>query len=155
MRKRPDPYAARMIRFLEVWEEGGWRLKVYGITYRDGPRAELVETGRGLARECLPVPAAAASRYGVGFMGVHEGRDANLVFVSWWSHENELRQRVFTASLDRPLEFEDVTPSGLAGCVWDLAVVAFERRAWISSMLLDPGSPGLDAYLSSRFDSAV
>jgi hypothetical protein len=156
MTKLPEPYAARMIRFLELWEEDGWRLKVYGITYRDGgPGAELVETGRGLARACLPRPAAAARRYGVGFMGVHEGRDANLVFVSWWSHENELRQRVFTAPRARPLQFEDVTGNGLAGCVWDLAVLAFERGAWISSMLVDPGSPGLDAYLDSRFDSAV
>lgn len=154
--KLPEPYAARAIRYLELWEEAGWRTKVYGIAYRDGgPPEAMIEIARGLARGCLPVPAVTGSRYGVGFMGVHEGRGANLVFVDWWAHENELHHRVFVAPADQPLAFADVTGSGLAGCVWDLAVIGFERQAWISSVLVGPDSPGLEAYLESRFDSAV
>jgi hypothetical protein len=153
---RLEPYAARTIRFLELWEEAGWRVKVYGIAFRDdGPPAEMVEVARELARDCLPRPAATETRYGVGFMGVHEGRGANLVFVDWWSHENELRHHVFTAPGTQPLDFQDMTGRGLAGCVWDLAVMGFERQAWISSMLVGAESSGLDTYLKSRFDSSV
>jgi hypothetical protein len=54
-----------------------------------------------------------------------------------------------------PLSFDDASGSRLAGCVWDLAVIAFERQAWISAVLVGPESPGLDAYVESRFDSAV
>jgi hypothetical protein len=152
----PEPYAARTIRFLELWEESGWRLKVYGITYRrGGPGSGLVRVARGLARACLPRPAAGEGRYGVGFLGVHQGRGANLVFVDWWADANELHHHVFTAPPERPLLFEDVTGSGLAACVWDLAVIGFERQAWINSVLIDPGEAGIDDYLACRFDGFV
>lgn len=151
----PDPYAARTIRFLELWEDSGWRVKVYGIAYVEGaPSPALVETARGLARGCLPSPAMGAGRYGVGFMGVHEGRDGNLVFVDWWADGNELHHHVYTAPDRAPLEFVDVTGTGLAACVWDLAVIGFERNAWISSVLVDPDETGLDAYLRCRFEGS-
>ena len=64
-----EPYEKRPIRFLEEWRHEGWRLKVYGIAYRrEGPRAELVEASKRLAREKLPRPAGGVGRYGVGFL---------------------------------------------------------------------------------------
>lgn len=154
--KLPEPYAARAVRFLEQWDEAGWRMKVYGIAYLDGgPRCELVDAALDLARGCLPRPATGYGRYGVGFMGVHEGRGANLVFVDWWADGNELHHHVFTTSAGWPLDFRDATGSGLAACVWDLAVIGFERQAWISSVLVDPVESGLDAYLACWFEGSV
>lgn len=154
--KLPEPYAARVVRFLAPWAEAGWRLKVYGIAYLEGgPRPALVDVALDLARTSLPRPAMGAGRYGVGFMGVHEGRGANLVFVDWWADGNELHHHVFTASAGSPLDFREVTGSGLAACVWDLAVIGFERRAWISSVLINPVKAGLDAYLACRFEGSV
>lgn len=154
--KLPEPYAARSIRFLELWQDAGWRMKVYGIAYRDGgPEPELVAVAKALAHGCLPQPAAGDGRYGVGFMGVHEGRSANLVFVDWWADENELHNHVFTAPVDKPLSFDDVTATGLAACVWDLAVIGFERQCWISTMLIEPDEPGLEGYLACRFEGSV
>jgi hypothetical protein len=154
--KLPERYASRSVRYLDRWDEAGWRMKVYGIAYASGgPRPALVAAARELARGCLPRPAMGEGRYGVGFMGVHEGRGGNLVFVDWWADANELHHHVFTASAAEPLGFEDVTGSGLAACVWDLAVIGFERQAWISSVLVDPEASGLDAYLACRFDSSV
>jgi hypothetical protein len=40
----PAPYKARPIRFLELWEHEGWRVKVYGIAAAaERPSQELVE----------------------------------------------------------------------------------------------------------------
>ena len=39
-------------------------------------------------------------------------------------------------------------PSPVA-CVWDLAVMAFEREAWIE-FVLKPAEPDIDAYLAAR-----
>jgi hypothetical protein len=154
--KLPAPYAARSIRFLELWEEAGWRMKIYGISYRPGgPSARLVATARELARRTLPQPAVRDGRYGVGFIGVHAGRSANLVFVDWWADENELHHHVFTAPGHEPLAFDDVTGSGLAACVWDLAVLGFERQCWIGSMLLEPAAHGLESYLACRFEGSI
>jgi hypothetical protein len=152
----PEPYAARTIRFLDVWEDAGWRLKRYGIAYAEGgPAPALVDVAQSLARRCLPRPAVGEGRYGVGFMGVHEGRGANLVFVDWWADGNELHHHVFTASGDAPLDFSDVTGSGLAACVWDLAVIGFERDAWVATVMIDPDESGLEAYLACRFEGSV
>lgn len=57
-----EPYA-RPVRFLELWHESGWALKVYGIAYQRGrPRTEFVETAKAVARErVLPTGAAPTS----------------------------------------------------------------------------------------------
>jgi hypothetical protein len=41
------------------------------------------------------------------------------------------------------------------GCVWELAVVDFERRAWLEDVLVNPGDPDLDRYLTRRFSAEV
>lgn len=151
-----ESYRARAVRFLQLWEPGGWRIKIYGIAYgRETPGTRLVEAARSVARVCLPTPAVTGDRYGVGFMGVHEGRGSNLVFVDWWADENELHHHVFVSYPEAPGALTDVTPTGLAGCVWDLAVLAFERRAWIDATLLESGRRELDRYLGCRFQGAV
>ncbi len=40
-------------------------------------------------------------------------------------------------------------PSPVA-CVWDLAVMAFEREAWIE-FVLKPAEPDIDAYLAGNY----
>jgi len=151
-----EPYAARSVRFLGLWKHRGWRMKVYGIAYQgELPSQALRDRATALAARDLPSPADGESRRGVGFIGVHEGRGANLVFVGWWANENELHLLVYTASHERPVALERVSSGGLTGCVWDLAVIAFERRAWIATALLDPTAPDLDGYLATRFEGEV
>ena len=41
------------------------------------------------------------------------------------------------------------------GCVWELAIVDFERRAWIEDVLLNPPGPDLERYLERRLDEDV
>jgi hypothetical protein len=42
-----------------------------------------------------------------------------------------------------------------AGCVYELAIVEFERRAWIEDVIGNPDGPDLDRYLSRRFEGLV
>lgn len=151
-----EPYQMRPIRFLEWWTEAGWRLKVYGIAYRrDLPRPELVEAAKAVARPLLPQPAVGEGRYGVGFLGVHDGRGANFVFLDWWGNENELTHHVWVSPADQPAALDDVTPTGLTACVWDLAVLWFERQAWVEAVLARPDGPDLDAYLACCLNADV
>ncbi|MCP3027713.1 GNAT family N-acetyltransferase [Halobacillus sp. A5] len=92
MIKIQSDYHKRPIRFIELWEDGGWSLKVYGISYlSDYPSNKLIDTSKELARDTLPFPAVTNNRYGLGFIGVHEGSGANFIFVDWWSNEIELK----------------------------------------------------------------
>ena len=149
-----EPYEKRPIRFLEEWRHEGWRLKVYGITYRReaGPRAGLIETAKRLAREKLPRPADEGGRYGVGFVGVHDGRGANFVFVGWWADENELHYHVWAAPSGETEDLRYMNEKGPAACVWDLRVVAFERDAWVEEVLARAAGPDVEAYMKRRLN---
>lgn len=151
-----EPYEPRPVTNLGRHEAGGWRLKVYGIAHRrPRPRPELVAAARRLARSVLPRPALGGGRHGVGFLGIHDGRGACFVFVDWWADENELHHRVFIAPGDRPIDLVDHTASGPAACVWDLAVLAHERQAWVDTVLANPTGPDVEAYLDRILEGHV
>ncbi len=106
-----ERYAPRPVRPMGVQSFGlGWRLKVYGIAYQgEEPDHELVEAALGAAESVLPRPALNDDRYGLGFLGIHDGRDSNFVFVSWWENENELQHRVFYSATERPQQLRPAT----------------------------------------------
>jgi hypothetical protein len=151
-----EPYQPRPIRFLEEWRDAGWRLKVYGIAYRtERPRAELTKAAKRIARARLPQPASTESRYGVGFVGVHDGRNANFIFIDWWADENELHHHVYTSASDELENFDYATPTGLSACVWDLRVQSFEREAWVEEVLKNLDSASVERYMARRLNEDV
>lgn len=151
-----EPYRPRPIRFLELLEVDTWRLKLYGAAYAGGrPRDELVAATRALADKLLPRPADGDGRYGVGFACAHDGRDGCFSFVDWWADENELHHQLHVAPGDRPNELAPAGPDALTACVWDLAIMAFERQAWLDAFLRNPEGSDLDAYLEARLDADV
>lgn len=155
MRFTFEPYRVRSIRFLELWSHGDWRVKIYGIARRGAePAPALVAAAKEVARSRLPQPPLSARGYGVGFMGIHEGRGANFVFVDWWANENELHHHLYVSGSDDRCALEYVTPTGLAACVWDLAVIGFERQAWIEAVLAGE-EPNIDGYLERRMSAVL
>jgi hypothetical protein len=151
-----EPYRPRPIRFLEEWRDAGWRLKVYGIAYKgERPRAQLVETAKRIARERVPQPAVTETRYGIGFVGVHDGRNANFIFVDWWADENELHHHVYTSATDELENLNYVTPTGLSVCVWDLRVQSFEREAWLEEVLQNTHGASVEGYMARRLNEDV
>jgi hypothetical protein len=144
-----------LVRPLEIWEHDGWLLKVYGLAYRgDRPPTDVVDAAKRVAAETLPLPAETPDRYGVGFLVVHEGQDARWLLVDWWGFESVLHHRLFMASLDGEPEFEPA-PDPLMACVWELAILAFERDAWVETVLTDAKRPDVPAYLSRRLEGPV
>ncbi|HSJ10313.1 MAG TPA: hypothetical protein VK928_10375, partial [Longimicrobiales bacterium] len=119
-----------------------------------GPDPRLVAAALQLAADVLPQPAVTRTRYGVGFMGVHEGRGSNLIFVDWWARENELRHHAWVSPEGEFRQFDYVTPTGLAACVWDLAVIGFERQAWIDTALVT-SHPDFARYLDSALEGSI
>ena len=152
----PTRYAPRAVRPMGVQKFRGWTVKVYGIAYKGGePRGELVEAALEAARSTLPSPAVTDDRYGLGFLGIHDGRDSNFVFVSWWQNENELQHRVFFSTPERPRQLRPATTEDPIACVWDLSLIAHEREAWIRHMLADPSGPDAKAYLADALSGDV
>jgi hypothetical protein len=151
-----ERYRTRSIRSLGLWEPGGWRLKVYGIAYEgDTPREGLVEAVKRRAMEVLPAQPTGDGRYGVGFIGAHDGRAGCFGFLDWWADENELHHRAFNGPWDSPDAIAPVKSDGSIACAWDIAVIAFERQAWVDTVLANPRGPSLETYLGQRMNAAV
>lgn len=145
-----EPYQSRPIRFLELWQTAGWTLKLYGIAYRrPSPWPELLVAAKSAAVAHL-AKIQTNNHYHLGFMGVHDGRGANFVFVDYWADENELHHHVYVSPATQPANLEYVTPTGLIACVWDLRVICFERQAWLETVLANPAGPNLQEYLERR-----
>jgi hypothetical protein len=147
------PYRPRPIRFLRHEQLGDWRLKVYTIALSGKEaRPELVDAALELAPEVFPQPAVAENRYGAGFVTVHDAASLGIVLYYWWQSENELHQRIYLSPLDDPTALRKMADPA-AGCVWELDVVDFERRAWREDVLANPDGPDVELYLTRRFDA--
>ncbi len=147
-------YHPRMISFHGVEAVGGWKVKMYGIAaHTETPRAALMEATAKIAASALPSPLG-HGRHGVGFAIAHDAADYCFALVDWWSGENEIHQRLFSAPLAQPQALRP-HPSEAIGCVWELAVTDFERRAWLRHVLANPDGPDLDAYVAATFQERI
>ena len=145
-----EPYRPRPVVFLDLWEPDGWTLKAYGISYaHQKPGASLIAAARQRAFDCLPA-AGENGNYGVGFAGIHEGREFNFVFVCWWAGENELHMRRFVSTEDEPANLREATENDCFSCVFDLQLIWFERNAWLEKVLVNSQGPNVQAYLKKR-----
>lgn len=151
MIKLQEPYEKRPIRFFEVWECEGWKMKIYSIAYgRPVAREKLVTAAKLVAAERLPEPTIRENRYGVGYIGVHDGRGASFVFVDWWANENELFHHVYTAPENDPFNLRYTTSDdSITACVWDLALMWLERQIWVNHVLLNPTENSIEEYLNT------
>jgi hypothetical protein len=151
-----EPYRPRAIRCLDVAELDGWWIKVYGIAYDGGrPAPALVDAALDVARRTLPTPPTGGDRYGVGFLGAHQGRGSNFVFLDWWALENELHHRVWFSSLEEPSALRAQETDDPIACAWDLSVLSHERAAWVEHVLARWDAPDLDGYLAAQLNAEL
>lgn len=149
------PYKPRHVRFVRGEEVDGWQLKLYGIALNGKePDPQFVEATRDLAAAVLPQPPVTDDRYGIGLATAHDATSLYIALIYWWQGENELHQRIYVSAKEEPIAFTQVENQP-AGCVWELAIVDFERRAWIEDVLANPAGPDLARYLQRRLDEDV
>jgi hypothetical protein len=155
-----EPYRAREIRFLQLWNVDNWRVKVYGITHhgRNLPNKEMIETVKVVAFNRL-AKVNGEQHYGAAFVIMHMARESEFVSIDWWTSENVLQQSLFTCPANKPAQLQEITSTGLLACVWELEVHNFERMAWIEQVLKKPKGPNLEIsverYLNQRFNGWI
>ena len=143
------PYAPRPIRCHGVRELNGYRLKDYSIVH-GGQSVDWLDFARGfeLVLTQLPRPAVAAGRPGIGFRIAHQGATARYAVLAWWDNENELPFRI---AVRRDGEEWRLAQDSESICVWDLQVLAFERDAYVTTLLSGEAGADLVArYLDLR-----
>jgi hypothetical protein len=156
---RFSEYTERVVRFLGVWDINGWKLKVYAISAKrtladaEVVSAKIIQAGHDIAAEVFTHQPEANS-YGLGYVIFHEGIFATWLLLDWWADEIQLRHQLFKANALGAPAFERVT-TDLIACVWELAIVAFEREAWVETMLRSPKRPDVLHYLDLHFPDSM
>lgn len=151
-----NQYKKRSVRFLELWEWNGWRIKIYGISVNGEVLQDvLIEKARQIARRRLPLPAVENDRYGIGFLVVHEGQDGDFIFVDWWWGQDIVQHHLYGAAKGENQKFKYQDPPGAGFCVWELAVFWFEREAWVKHILKKSEKPDFQSYLEERLNADV
>jgi hypothetical protein len=111
--------------------------------------------GKEIARERLTNSTTGDNHYRVAFLGMHDGRGANFVYLDYWADENELHHHVYVSPLEKPASLEYVTPTGLIACTWDLRGLSFERDARVEAVLANPSGPDFEEYLARTLNEDV
>lgn len=139
---QPQPYLPRAITPAGIKNLSHWQLKRYVIRYSQAQGATPdYPPAYQLVSQWLPRNAETAERPGVGFVIEHQGKTLNYLIVGWWDNENELRVNVW-------VQEQDIwrAAQGESFCVWDLQVMAFERDAFVDTLLQH--TPDIPAYMN-------
>lgn len=153
-------YRPSHLRHVETVEIRGWRMKVYGIALQGrtcGPA--LLAASLAWAEAALPARDPADPFSGYDFVVAHDAAVLDIALVYWWESENELHQRGFAGAKPDGWQSDGSTlapiPYQAAGCVWEIGVIDFERRAWLADVLANPAGPDIDLYLGRKLAADV
>ncbi|MFF8837142.1 hypothetical protein [Streptomyces sp. NPDC015130] len=144
---------------LEPVEIAGRSLKRYHVTADPaGIEPEVEKAAYALLPELLPPPDGTAP---AGFVVLHRGGDTGAYLNAYsWVWDNVLHfggaaagQPALDCPDDDPTRFVRVDRSWI-GCVWELAPLEHERRAWVRHMLT-PDAPDLSGYLADALRSGT
>ncbi|MFF6775991.1 hypothetical protein ACFY8W_20865 [Streptomyces sp. NPDC012637] len=147
---------ARTVRPLGTREVAGHLLKAYGI---EAPGRTV---GEAEAESALRLAAGhlALGRHrgslGLAVLLVHAGGDGDYVLVHSWIEGHMSDLGIWTGPAGRP---EELRPgrAGLAPCVWEAAVLAHEREAFVRHVLDGTGAAGnrLAAWSADTLEGEV
>ena len=120
-------YHPRRMEFLDLWSEGEWAIKAYGIQSRpvDDDAAmidkDLVQAAREHVLQSLGLTQEEGAFYKTGFAVLHEGAMANWLLFQWWTHQDVWCQLLSYSNSDDPLNFVHST-GPVRACVYETAI---------------------------------
>jgi hypothetical protein len=142
-------YRPRSIAFQGVRSCGRWRVKINLITMGGGPSnvQDIVEAAWQASASVLQDLPETELDTNIAFVTIHVGLEGVWLLIDRWEEGDILRHHHFRAALDDPTHFVDVSADHYGPCVWELAVQAFERQAWLDCVLANADGPDIEAYL--------
>ncbi|MGW4158348.1 hypothetical protein [Streptomyces sp. NPDC004788] len=156
----PLTYAPRLVTALPPVEVCGRVLKAYAMFARPELGTDLPEP-EWLRQHAASVlgDSPREGDHPAGFLILHRGAEGTYLLVSQWYDADMLKHWVRGSRTDAAgnTTFAPLAQPDLIACVWELEVIAFERDAWVNTVLahgrLDQDS--LDAYLRTTFSGWV
>lgn len=152
-------YQTRPIRFLEILEHENWKIKLYSISVKSEKVSDFfVKQAKKQLSEWLAQSTyyADLATYNIATLILHEGKEGCFAIINWWIDENMLQQFVYLASKENSDEFVLFSDKGIITCTWEMAVLWFERNAWVEKVLKQPNNPNaFDNYLQQHYNADI
>lgn len=149
-------YKPRPIRFLEIYACAGWRIKMYSISVK----AEMV-TAEAITEAKKQLPGwlenskiTALKNYQIATLILHEGKEGCFAVLSWWVDENMLQLFAYLR-LYGERQFHLLSDKGIVSCVWEMAILCFERNAWVEQILKRGKNPDFENYLQQQLQTDI
>jgi hypothetical protein len=150
-------YKKRPIRFMEIIRHEDWQIKLYSVSEKNKlvsmqsvEYAKYYLTGWLSNSKYYPL-----TTYRIATLILHEGKEGCFAIINWWIDENMLQQFVYLATPAYPSEFKLLSDKGIITCVWEMAVLWFERNAWVKHVLEKSTNPDFEAYLAENLNEDV
>jgi hypothetical protein len=150
-------YRPRTFSFLGSRSCDRWRVKINVITVSgtESDHRDIVEAAWGTSASVLRQLPETDIDTNVAFLTIHVGMAGIWLLIDRWEDGDILRHHHFRAALDDPTGFADVSSDHYGPCVWELAVQAFERQAWIDHVLANPAGPDIETYLQAGLTGLI
>ncbi|MEY8752400.1 hypothetical protein [Alkalicoccobacillus gibsonii] len=148
-------YKKRHIEWMENIAIDSWSVKLYRITKQESSRSMKRNDGfTQLLKQNVNQADQEGHSYNVAFVIVHEASEAIFTLINWWVEGNMLITKMYISSFESPEDYEEITNSNRAGaCIWELAVISYERNAWVTDVLQHKGAidHGIKTYLEKQY----
>lgn len=151
-------YQPRPVRFLEIVTCGDWKIKLYSISVKaERVSDDTIILAKQHLQEWLKYTGLyELDTYKVATLILHEGKEGCFAIINWWIDENMLQQFVYLAADTAPGEFKLYSDKGIFTCVWEMAVLWFERNAWVEKVLKQNSDPdAINNYLQEQLNADV
>lgn len=148
-------YKPRNTEFKRLLTINNWTVKVYTITNRSRfESAVTLQSALAKLPEWLEKSKTLGfETYGIAFLIVHEGTDGVWTLINWWTGGEILQSLTYYTDFDIPTEFQTRLQEGFMACVWELAVITFERAMWIEHILKKAHQPDFNTYFEKTLSN--
>ncbi len=146
-------YTPRRLVDLDPLTSGEMILKAYGLLAegRSITPDMLVQAQDLLDGPVAQRAAATGDSNGLGFVIIHPGETGLTISLNWWAQGSVLCQHLHRQTHGQPTC--DPLSRPVIGCVWELAVIEAEQRAWRETMMRPDPDP--EIYLTQRLATAI
>lgn len=150
-------YKTRPVRFIDLYHHDGWVIKMYGISVVNEvvSQSNISNARNQLTKWLENTKLYPLETYNIATLILHEGKEGCFAIINWWIDESMLQQFVYLAKKESPDVFEIYSDKGIITCVWEMAILWFERNAWVKHILMNAQNPDTAAYLAEQFNADV
>lgn len=147
-------FKTRPIRFIEIYKAANWRLKIYSISSRNEyvSDAYITNAKKHIGKWLSLSEETNLETYNIATLMLHEYKEGCFAIINWWIDENMLQHYVYLTENEMSDEFKLFSSNGIVTCVWESAVIWFERNAWVKHVLMKNENPDFESYLLEQLN---